>query len=183
MASLMLVNPRKRRAKKRTTSKKRAPARRLATSKTVTTRRYRRNPIRTANSMVETVKLGAVGAGGALAVDVAFSKLPMIPENLKTGAVGSVTKGFLGIGIGMLVAKVGKNRKLGKQIADGAVIVSMYEAAKRAIGPQLGLADGELLGDDSLLYYDDTMSYYDDSSDMGWQDAAPVYDFDESDDF
>lgn len=177
MAQLMLVNPRKRRRK---TTKRKSPSRRLATVKTTSVRRYRRNPSARPAKIMDTVQKGAVGAAGALAVDIAMQKLP-IPANLQTGPISAVVKGGVGIGIGMLVAKFGKNKKLGAQLADGAVTVSLYNAGKAMVGPSLGLSDGELLGDDSLLYYDDNMSYFDDEaeSDMGWTDATAVFEDDE----
>ncbi len=177
MASLLMVNPRKRRTKRRTSkavSKRRAPSHRLAA---VTTRKtYRRNPIRKAG-MVDTFTKGAVGAAGALAVDVAMSKLP-IPANLQTEMLAPITRGVVGIGLGMLVAKVGKNKKLGTQLADGAVTVALYSAGKSMIGPKLGLA-----GADDLMYYggdDYAMNYYDDDDGMGWNSPANTYndDFD-----
>lgn len=182
MASLMLVNPRPRRKARK--ARKKSPFKRhrasLSTVKT-TTRRYRRNPSGR-GKMMQTVTQGAIGAAGALAVDVAMQKMPFIPDNLKTGTLAPVTRGMVGIGLGMLVAKVGKNARLGKQLADGAVTVSLYSAGKNLIGPQLGLADGELLGDDSLLYYgEDSMSSME--SDLGWTNAAETFEFEEEDSY
>lgn len=177
MAHLLLANPSKRRRKttsKKRVSRRRSPSRALASvSKTV--RRYRRNPIR-ARSMMDIAKKGAIGAAGALAVDVAMQKLP-IHENLKSGHMGAATKGAIGIAIGLAVAKFGKNKQLGQQLAEGAVTVSLYNAGKSAIGPSLGLSgDDELLGwnDDGLMYFDE-----DGDSDMSYYSATPV--FEESD--
>lgn len=172
----MLVNPRRRKARK--PAKRRASRRRtsLATVKTTSVKRYRRNPSRRTGKMVETFTNGAVGAAGALAVDVAMQKLPFIPENLKVGTFAPITRGLVGIGLGMAVAKVGRNVKLGKQLADGAVTVSLYNAGKNLIGPQLGLADGELLGDDSLLYYGD---FEDDEDDLSYFSPAQTFESDE----
>lgn len=166
MAQLMLVNPRKRRTTRKRRAPRRAPSRRLAT--TVTRKTYRRNPIKRKGIMT-TFTNGATGAAGALAVDLAMSKLP-IPANLNTGALAPVTRGLVGIGLGMLVAKFGKNKKLGEQLADGAVTVALYNTGKTMFGAQLGLADGELLGADSLLYYGD------ESDGMDYYSAAPAYD-------
>ena len=108
MAELLLVNPRKRRKAKKT-AKRRSPRRSLvaASSRAVKSirRRFRRNPIggSVANNAMEQFKTGAIGAAGALAVDVAMQKLP-IPANLKTGTLAPIVKGLVGVGIGMLVA-------------------------------------------------------------------------------
>lgn len=160
MAQLMLVNPRKRR-KARKTKARSSPVRALSTSVRRRFKRYRRNPIKT-TGMMQTFQGGAIGAAGALAVDVAMTKLPL-PANLTTGTLAPITKGMVGIGLGMLVAKVGKNKKLGEQLAAGAVTVALYNAGKQMIGPSLGLSgwdDGLLGWDDGLLGYDDDLGYY-----------------------
>lgn len=164
MAQLMLVNPRKRRTR-RAKSRRRSPTRALASVTRKTTRRYRRNPIRRAGNMVETFKGGAIGAAGALAVDVALQKLPL-PANLTQGNLAPITKGMVGIGIGMLVSKFGKNKKLGEQLAGGAVTVALYNAGKQMIGPSLGLSGWE--NDDGLLGWGDDGL-------LGYYNAAPTY--------
>lgn len=164
MAELLLVNPRKRRARK-APAKRRAKtsiARRAtsAVSKRISSirKKYRRNPSPRANDVLGQFKDGAIGALGALAVDVAMQKLP-IPANLKTGQAAPIVKGLVGIGVGMLVAKLGKNKALGKQLAGGAVTVSLYTAGRQLLAPTLGLAgfnDGSLYGyNDGLLGIDD----------------------------
>lgn len=171
MAQLLLANPRKRR---RTTSKKRkSPARRRrATSVTTrtTTRRYRRNPVGVGGIAGKFVDAG-IGAAGALATDVAMKKLPFIPANLTEGPMGAATKGLVALGIGMLVAKVGKKRKLGEQLAAGGMTVAMYEVGKEMVGPSIGLSDygGDLLG------YDAGMGYYSDDMNDDWEDEGMGY--------
>lgn len=113
---------------------------------------------------MKNVQKGAIGAAGALAVDVAMQRLP-IPDNLKSGAMAPAVKGLVGIGLGMAVAKLGKNKQLGEQLADGAITVALYNAGREMIGPQIGLSayDDGLLGTD----FDDDLGYY---------SAAPTYD-------
>lgn len=163
MAELLLVNPRKRKKARKSPARK-SVARRVVSagrgSVAKVSRRYKRNPIASrgaANNAMEQFKAGAIGAAGALAVDVAMQKLP-IPANLKTGAAAPIVKGLVGIGIGMLVAKVGKNRDLGKKLAQGAVTVSLYAAGKEMLKGPLGLSgeyDSELGSDfDDLGYYE-----------------------------
>lgn len=181
MAELMLVNPKKRTRRKSrrrmgfSRVKRRSPSRSIATRKV---RRYRRNPIKK-SMIMDTVKTGAIGAAGALATDVAFAKLPL-PANLKSGTMGAVTKGLVGVGLGMAVAKFGKQRALGRDLANGAVTVALYNAGKSAIGPSLGLSgmDDGLLGyDESLLGYFDDEDMVDDG--MGYYSPAEVFDADE----
>lgn len=174
MAQLLLANPRKRRAR-RATAKKAAPARRrrrsvLATTTTkVTRRRYKRNP--SPRGIMGQVQGAAVGAAGALAVDVAMAKLP-IPANLRTGVMGSAMQGVVSIGLGMIVGKFA-NKKLGTQIADGGLTVALHGAMKSAVGPSVGLAgydDNGLLGwgDSGLLGYQSL------TDDLGFLNPAPV---------
>lgn len=186
MAQLMLVNPRKRRKSRKSPAKKsvarRAVARVSSAVKSIR-KRYRRNPINmggTANKAITQFKEGAIGAAGALAVDVAMQKLP-IPANLKTGTAAPIVKGLVGIGIGMAVAKFGKNKQLGQAMAQGAVTVSLYTAGREMLKKPLGLAGtyddlgndfddlgyyemGELLGpdeDNGISGDDDFMGAYD----------------------
>jgi len=172
MPSLMLVNPRKRRRKTRskTRAKRRSPSKRLSTVTTRSVRRYRRNPIKKTGIM-STVTGGAIGAAGALAADVAIQKLP-IPANLKTEQMAPVTKAAVGIALGMAVSKFGKNKKMGEQLAGGAVTVALYEAGKKMIGPSLGLSGV----DDSLLGWDDGLMGSDWGDDFGYTNPASTYD-------
>lgn len=170
MAKLLLANPRRRKTRRAAATKK-APARRrrstavVSTTTKVTRRRYRRNP--TAPKMMEQVKGAAIGAAGALAVDVAFSKLP-IPAQFQTGVMGQLAKGVIALGIGMIASKTG-NKKLGVQLADGGLTVALHGAMKSTVGPSIGLAgydDAGLLGweDSGLLGFqnlsDDGMGFY-----------------------
>ena len=154
MAQLLLANPRKRR-----TVRRKSARRSLSTLR----RRTRRNP--SPRGIAKTFTKSAIGAGGALAVDVLMSKLP-IPANLQTGLLAPITRGLVGIGLGMLVAKVAKKRELGEQLADGAVTVALYGAGKTMIGPSIGLS-GDLLGN---AYYDVGME-----NEFGYLSPAATY--------
>lgn len=194
MSTLMLVNPRKRR---KTTAKRRRksithaknPIRRKRRSTAVSTsprrhlrrKSYRRNPIATSKGVVEQVKGAAVGAMGAVAVDLVMSKLTIIPTAMRTGTMRHVTQGLISVGLGVLVAKVGKNRKLGMQLAEGGLTVALYTMAKASLGDKLGLNGYEELGDDLLGFQDlgdDLLGMDDDFSmgGVGWQNAAPSFD-------
>jgi hypothetical protein len=179
MASLMLVNPKSRRKSRKSVSKKRRSPRRALSVSTTTRksiRRYRRNPIR-GGGIAKQFTDGAMGAGGALLVDVLMSKLPIPAQLTSSPLLTSVTKGFVGIGAGMLVAKVARNKKLGDQLAGGAVTIALYNAGRGMIGPSLGLSgsDDGLLGwdDDGLLGFSD----FDDDVGMGYINPEPVSDW------
>jgi len=144
MSSLLLANPRRRKAKRK------APARRRkAMSVSRHSRRRRRNPIG-GNDLMSQVKNAAIGAAGAIAVDVAMSKLP-IPANLTSGPMLPAVKGAIAIGLGMLIGKFGKKRALGKQIAEGGLTVAIHSMAKPMVA---NMIPGGLSGDDDLMGYD-----------------------------
>lgn len=174
MAQLLLANPRKRRAK-RAVAKRKTPTRRRTVSAVTTTkvtrRRYKRNP---SPRLMQQVQGAAVGAAGALAVDVLMAKLPMIPANMKSGVMGSAMQGIISIGLGMAASKFG-NKKLGAQLADGGLTVALHGAMKSAAAPALGLngfSDNGLLGFDSGLLGFQTL----DDDGMGFMNPAPVSD-------
>jgi hypothetical protein len=191
MAHLMLVNPAKRKKRKSVAKRSRVVRRKRAAvgyaKNPVRARKYRRNPI--SGGMIGQVKSAGIGAAGALAVDILMQKLP-IPLSMRTGPLKHVAQGIVSLGLGFLVAKVGKNRSIGTQLADGGLVIAMYGGMKSLIGPKLGLSD-DLLGDDLLGVEDymDEMNGYDMSGydmsgstddDMdygvegGWLSPAPV---------
>lgn len=139
------VMARKRRSKRTLKSVKRhgKPASRAAFRKSG----YARNPIRLrrrvkrrSNPIAAKLGLGgigksvipaAVGAGGAITLDLLWSYLP-VPAMVKTGPMRHVAKaaGAIGLGIiaGMLVKKDTANA-----LAAGALTVVMYNAAREAV--------------------------------------------------
>lgn len=188
MASLMLVNPRKRKASKKRRKNpiaKRAShhARKPIAHKKH--RRYRRNPIES-SGIVSQVKSASIGAAGALAVDVILAKVGKnLPLSMQSGAALNLAQGVISLGIGIAVAKLGKNKKLGMELANGGLTVALYNAARTTIGKSVGLAD-DLLGYDmsgaepNLLGVDDYMGDYDEQNDMAgdddeaWLSPAPL---------
>jgi hypothetical protein len=88
--------------------------------------RYRRpNPI---DFMVNTLMPSVVGGAGALALDVVVGVLPL-PDTLKTGPMAPLVKIVGAVGLGMLGSKM-VNRRVGEQIAAGAITVQIYNFAK-----------------------------------------------------
>lgn len=182
MAQMLLVNPRKRRAKRKIAKRKTSTGlarvkSRVSTGLRSIRRKYRRNPIQKTDIFGQ-FKDGAIGAAGALAVDIAMAKLP-IPDNLKSGQMAPVVKGLVGIGIGMAVAKFGKNKSLGKQLAGGAVTVSLYNAGRQMLAAPLGLAgydDQGMLGfQDSGLLGGSSNDWDSDDFSMGYVSPAPTF--------
>jgi hypothetical protein len=144
MGQLMLINPRKRRATKRkaTTKKRRtyrkvavksnpAPAirRRRRSIRAVaksSRRRVRRNPIGMTGIMGMLTD-AAIGAGGAIAVNFVYDKLPL-PATMKMGVTGQAAKAALAIGVGILGKKViGRSAE---KMAAGALTVIAYDVIR-----------------------------------------------------
>lgn len=122
--------PRRKTASSRTTKRKRrsrsAPVVHLSSS-----RRYRRNPARRAGrfSFADTIFPVAIGAGGALATDLAMGYLPL-PVTLKTGMMRPVVKGGVAVGLGLLAGMLTKNKQLGAKVMAGALTVVAYSEVK-----------------------------------------------------
>lgn len=130
----------KRRAARRTAAAPRAPARRVrrrraggwkitsprAASRAGRALRYRRpNPI---DFVMNTLTPSLIGGAGALALDVTMGLLPL-PESLKSGPMAPLVKIAGGIGLGLIASKV-VNRRVGEQVAAGAITVQVYNFAK-----------------------------------------------------
>lgn len=142
MPEVLLVNPRSRRRKKTTrktsTRKRRTTAsrtRRSSPRKRVS--RYRRNPARRFNVqtfMQDTLMPSAVGAVGALGVDMVLGFVPL-PANFKTGPLRPVVKGVAAVAIGM-IANMVATRKTAEQITAGGLTVVLYDTAKTFVQQQ-----------------------------------------------
>lgn len=138
MAEVLLVNPRKRRRK--TTTRKRKPAARRTARRKTTARRtparsrrrtYRRNPIGKVNLksfMRQTLMPSAVGAVGALGIDMILGFLPL-PANFKTGPMRPAVKAVGAVAVGMAAGKFA-SRKIGEQVAAGGLTVVLYDTMK-----------------------------------------------------
>jgi hypothetical protein len=182
MAKLMLVNPKKRKkAKRRSVAKRKAPRRITRYSKSPVKRR--RNPSSRGTGVFNQVKNAGIGAAGALAVDVAMSKLPIPANFTATPTMAAATQGVVSIALGMLIAKFGKKRDLGRKISEGGLTVALHGMGKGLIGPSIGLSsyDGGLLGyDDGLLGFQSQ-----NQGGMGYYNPAPsqVGDWEDNDDW
>lgn len=106
----------------------RNPSRRRRTR---SVRRYRRNPSgmggvgKLTSLLMPAVFIGA----GAVVTEIATGYLP-IPMAWKTGPMRYVVKAGVGIGLGLVVAKVFKQKKLGYYFAAGAVAIAAHDLIK-----------------------------------------------------
>ncbi len=173
MSALMLVNPRKRRkGKKRKSRSRTRTVIKYRTRKSPRKRiRRRRNPIGArgmTGMIIRSAQNGAVGSLGAIAGTLVGNMLPL-PVNLKMGNMGLIIDALIGISTGAIVGNF-TNRKVGENMAQGAVTVALHGTMKNMIQtamPQLNL-NGY---DDGLLAYDD-LSAYDDDNDLGYAGAG-----------
>lgn len=139
MGQLMLINPRKRKARKASPKRRvrrnpvaaAAPAKRRVRRNPISARqmrkvrRARRNPI--GGGIMPQITGALMGGAGAVAVDMISSYLPL-PVSLKTGYMRYVTMGALGLMLGTLGKKV-----LGQsavKMGSGAMTVAAYVALK-----------------------------------------------------
>lgn len=114
--------------------------------------------------VVNLLKQSGLGAIGALALDIAYSKLP-IPASLQTGNMAALTKAAVTIGAGMLAGKV-----MGKQMAHGAVVgaltVQLHDLLK---GFATGMGIAGVTDINGISYYSPAQI----SGDMGMYLPAP----------
>lgn len=134
----MVANPRRRRTRK-TSAVTAAPRRRRRRasfsaniSKRVSRARRRTHSgksfLTAKGFMNETLIPSAVGAGGALGLDLLMGYLPL-PAAVQTGALRPVTRLALAAALGLIATKVA-GRKVGEQVAAGAVTVVVYDTFK-----------------------------------------------------
>ena len=170
MAHLMLVNPKRRKARRKTArkaasanprrrrrsrrSRKRAIGyavgsgrirRRKLNPRRRMRRRARRNPKFSIRSISrDAIMPAAIGGAGALALDVAFGALP-IPSQFKTGIMGNVAKIVGALIVGKIAGKA-FGSKIGDAVTVGAVTIQAYNAIKGQVQKAMpNLALGEYL--------------------------------------
>lgn len=151
MAQLLLANPRKRRSTKRRRNpiaKRKANPRRRRTLSAAPRRRrsrrsYRRNPIAgfKTKQLMQTMQDGAIGAAGALGVDLIMKNIPQL-STMVPSQFAPLVRLAVGVGIGVIAAKVGKSAKmkrLGTALSEGAVTVQLHALVRENFGSQMGL--------------------------------------------
>ncbi len=154
MAELLLLNPRRRRRASSSSKKRRSPRRRRNPINTIKYRparrrsnpiglrrarrvggRRRRNPISLrgmTGTLMTQLRDAAIGAGGAIAVDVLMGKLnPMLPASMQRvpGQVGAgdAVKAVITVLLGKLLNK--PTRGLASKAAQGALTVQLHGIA------------------------------------------------------
>jgi len=100
-------------------------------------RRYRRNPSLggLSTSLSNQVMPVALGAGGALLVDMAMDKLP-IPIDYRSGNKGYLARAGVSVGLGLLAGKFAGRDKGMKVMAGGLTIVA-YNFIREKFLPHL----------------------------------------------
>ncbi len=96
----------------------------------------RRNPVGFVGDFVGQLVPSAVGAGGALALDVALGLLPL-PDALKTGPMRPVARVAGAVALGMVAGMV-TSKRVGNQVAAGALTVVLYDFAKGFLNRMVG---------------------------------------------
>jgi hypothetical protein len=106
---------------------RRAAHKRRASSGVTHARKYRRNPAPRLGGVGAMLKPAAMGAAGALLVDLVTGYVPL-PLAIKVSPARHLIKGVLAIGLGMAM-----RGNLGRNMAQGALTVAMHDAGKEAL--------------------------------------------------
>lgn len=121
----------------------------------VARRRFRRNPISATGFLSNTLMPAAVGAGGAVAVDMLSGYLtPYLPVSLQSPTMKPITNIGLSLLVGWGVSALGGN-KMGGEAAAGGIIVALYNF----LGAELQSGFG-LPGAAPYAYNNQTMQRY-----------------------
>jgi hypothetical protein len=157
MASLMLINPRRRRktAHKAKTNPRRRRAHAATTAKRHYThhtkrvrrnpihavrrhvRRHRRNPAARAGGIMHDIMQAGIGAIGAVGVNMLYDLVPL-PSSMKTGMGATVGKAAAAVLVGMAARPI-LGRAAGT-MAQGALTVIAYDAIKGMMSPSASVA-------------------------------------------
>lgn len=107
-------------------------------------RRHRmRNPFST-RGLIGQIAPALIGAGGAVATDVAMAYLPL-PTILQSGWANILTRAAVAVGVGYVAGMVTSTR-IGQEVGAGGLIVVAYSALKQALAPTLGTSIKGLSG-------------------------------------
>jgi hypothetical protein len=171
----------KRKHKRVATVAKKSTKRRRRYAVTASKRRkYRRNPGRGLGKFSmqgfakNTLMPSAIGAAGALGLDILIGFLPL-PANLKTGPMRSVVRIAGAVALGIVAGMVVK-KETAANIAAGAVTVTLYDVLKGAVQtamPTLQLGETDIFTEYPSLAYAGAgetvngMGMYETGDDMG----------------
>lgn len=156
-------------------TKVRARRRRLTSARAASvagrTLRYRQpNPI--GNFVSGTLIPSAVGGAGALALDIALAALPL-PDAMKNGPMAPLVKVAGAVGLGMLASQF-LGRKTGEQVAAGALTVTIYNVARKALAG-IKKKDGTPMIPGLSMYTEGPMGEYvsgDETLELGYADSG-----------
>lgn len=107
------------------------PIRRGRKRRRFSLRRYSSNPISSPMGFIKNALVpSAIGAGGALGVDVLIGfATPYLPAMLTGPTIRPVVRLAGAVALGMIASKVA-GRKIGEQVAAGAITVTVYDFMK-----------------------------------------------------
>ncbi len=154
MAEMLLINPRKRTAKRRagTTAKRRVHAKRKVHATSHIKRRRnpiaamrrrvirRRNPIAMGGGYMTAIREALMGGAGALAMDVVFGQVnKFLPATMQTNATtvgaGDAVKAVITVFIGQALNKA--TRGFSKKAAQASLTVQAHAILTKTIGPSI----------------------------------------------
>lgn len=152
LPQIVTVNPMAKHRRRKHAKTKRAHNRIRHRAKGRTHNRVRRrhrsrshNPFST-QSLTGSFMPALIGAGGAIATDVAMAyAAPYLPAAVQTGWGNTLVRAAAAIGVGFIAGKVA-GREIGKEVAAGGLIVVAYSALKTALAPTLGTSIKGLSG-------------------------------------
>lgn len=181
-AELMLINARKRRRKSKSVARrkhrsvarkhsalsvKRNPQKRRRSGGIASRFRGATKGFKPMAFVQQTLMPSAIGATGALGLDMLLGFLPL-PDALKTGPMRPVVRIAGAVGIGLLAGMV-TNKRIGEQVGAGALTVVLYDTLKGFVQtnvPTLKLGDYDSDEYPSLEYLNPA-SVVNDTSSMG----------------
>jgi hypothetical protein len=121
----------------------------------------------------------AIGAGGALAVDMVWPHLTFLPDSLQTGPLAPLVRIAGAVAVGMAVSAVG-GKAMGRQAMAGALVVTVYDIAKGMMAesmaapapaatahPVNAYVDGMGVYVDGLGYISPAVTSYGNRADLG----------------
>ena len=171
MNEILLVNPARRKRRKKTATRKRRVSRRKnpvrRKRRTVAKRRTRRrksNPAISARSIKGQLTTASTGALGALGLDIALAYIPL-PAAISGGIIGKVVKGFGAVALGLIVNKLGVSAANANRVTEGALTVQLHGIGKELLGQ---FAPGVAMS----AYMDEGLGYYG----SGWNPSQVVDD-------
>lgn len=191
---ILLVNPRRRKRRHsnsrrkhrhaRANNPRRRHRRHMRHSNPRHHRRRHRNPRFGLRGVTSYLMPAITGAAGAVLLDVGMAYLP-IPDNFKTGWLGTGAKAAGAVGLGLLAGKF-LSRRTGALFTAGALTVIAYQAVRQLAASTIGTSVKGLSGyTDYVDYRPSRMGAYMDrpatlpvrGASLGYMNPAAVVDY------